>query len=528
MRQALSVSLYLLRNNLNAVFKPLLRSRAGKLALAAILAVLATPPLYANTAVVLHGAPPAQLARAWLPAGLDKGLVLSSTSVFLTFMVLLAAIRGPHEITASEEAEYEVLLSLPLTMPEYVLGKLGYFVAQSLLASVAILVAGVSLAPLVNGGSVAKSLLLPLAYLFFLMYSEALIQLVIVARAAAGSRVWAVSLAALAYLGAALAHSAAEGAVSPMLTAPTVLAVAPLLHCFTISEPPVLVLSELAALIAANAALLAVLFTASSRLKPEHVKPLSEVARGLLLRGSPRRSRLAARSFSAAVRRVVLELSLLSPRHLALVAGAMTSAALAGYAARVVLPRLDASLISSFAISVLVLEMTISTGNIALRDLSPLWLYRVASPDLKPLATSLLLKCILYYTESFAVVAVLLTAITGNPAHLLLPLAAAPASAASAVLAIWFLAHVAARRRLVRYSSRGFYLLEDLVATIVMGFSLVAAVFSITAFDLLLRYAGGTALFNAFPAASAAVGAVIALIGRDLISDVLSTADVAG
>ncbi|MEM0377284.1 MAG: hypothetical protein QXI90_05875, partial [Thermofilum sp.] len=90
---------------------------------------------------------------------MEKNTVIASTSAFLTVIVLMTAFRGPHEITASEEAEYELLLSLPLTMPEYVLGKLGYFAAQSLLAGTALVVAGVALAPLVTGGSVAKALL---------------------------------------------------------------------------------------------------------------------------------------------------------------------------------------------------------------------------------------------------------------------------------------------------------------------------------------------------------------------------------
>ncbi|MEM4562912.1 MAG: hypothetical protein QXI55_03210, partial [Thermofilum sp.] len=154
--------------------------------------------------------------------------------------------------------------------------------------------------------------------------------------------------------------------------------------------------------------------------------------------------------------------------------------------------------------------------------------YRTSAQSMKPLAASLLAKSVVYYTESFAVVGVLLASLTGNPAHLLLPLAAMPASAASATVALWFLAHVAAHRRLVRFSSRGFYLLEDIVATLIMGFSLVAAVFSVTSFNLLLEYASGTALFKLFPLISLAVGAILTLIGRDVLADTLASIDVAG
>ncbi|MEM1516195.1 MAG: hypothetical protein QXW88_01605 [Thermofilum sp.] len=527
MKRAWEVTVYLLKNNVNAVARTLTQSSAGKVALAALLAVLAAPPAYSILSVAVHGPPPAALARSWIPAGLEKNTVIASTSAFLTVIVLMTAFRGPHEITASEEAEYELLLSLPLTMPEYVLGKLGYFAAQSLLASTALVVAGVALAPLVTGGSVAKALLFPLAYLLFLLHAETLFQLIVVVRAVSGRRVWAVSAAALAYLAAAAAHSVLTRSLSPLLTAPALLAAAPLVHCFTISETPAFVALELAALLLLDALLVACLYAVSTRLEPENVKPLSEVARSLLL-GRPTRSRRMPGSHSAAIRRVVLELPLLSLRHAALVLGALAAAAGGGYAARLLLPGLDASTVTSFAVGVLVLELTVSTGNIALRDLSPLWLYRTSAQSMKPLAASLLAKSVVYYTESFAVVGVLLASLTGNPAHLLLPLAAMPASAASATVALWFLAHVAAHRRLVRFSSRGFYLLEDIVATLITGFSLVAAVFSVTSFNLLLEYASGTALFKLFPLISLAVGAILTLIGRDVLADTLASIDVAG
>ena len=79
----------------------------------------------------------------------------------------------------------------------------------------------------------------------------------------------------------------------------------------------------------------------------------------------------------------------------------------------------------------------------------------------------------------------------------------------------------------MRFSSRGFYLLEDLVATLVMGFSLVAATFSLAAFDLLVSFSEGTALFWAFPPLSLAVGALLVLIGRELLAETLSSVDVA-
>jgi hypothetical protein len=146
--------------------------------------------------------------------------VLVSMCAFLTAVLLLTAVRGPHEVTASEEAEYEVLLSVPLAMHEYVLGKTLYFIAQSTIASLPLLVVGAALAPVLSGGSLTKTALFPVAYLLFLAYAETFFQLVIVLRAAAGRSLNYVSYAATAYAVAAIAHSLASRSISPLLLAP--------------------------------------------------------------------------------------------------------------------------------------------------------------------------------------------------------------------------------------------------------------------------------------------------------------------
>ncbi|MEM2597516.1 MAG: hypothetical protein QXT50_02500, partial [Thermofilum sp.] len=89
MKRAWEVTVYLLKNNVNAVARTLTQSSAGKVALAALLAVLAAPPAYSILSVAVHGPPPAALARSWIPAGLEKNTVIASTSAFLTVIVLM-------------------------------------------------------------------------------------------------------------------------------------------------------------------------------------------------------------------------------------------------------------------------------------------------------------------------------------------------------------------------------------------------------------------------------------------------------
>ncbi|MEM0377283.1 MAG: hypothetical protein QXI90_05870 [Thermofilum sp.] len=70
MKRAWEVTVYLLKNNVNAVARTLTQSSAGKVALAALLAVLAAPPAYSILSVAVHGPPPrrspeAGYLRAW-------------------------------------------------------------------------------------------------------------------------------------------------------------------------------------------------------------------------------------------------------------------------------------------------------------------------------------------------------------------------------------------------------------------------------------------------------------------------------
>jgi hypothetical protein len=526
--KTLAVASYLLRNNLNPVLKPLLSRSLGRAVAAALVAVLLLPPLLSAAGVAAYGPPHPSVRKSLVPQGVSKELVLASTSAFLTAALLLTAVRGPHEVTASEEAEYEVLLSTPLAMHEYVLGKTLYFIAQSTIASLPMLVVGAALAPVLSGGSLAKAALFPAAYLLFLAYAEAFFQLVVVLRAAAGRHLGYLTCAAAAYAVAAAAHSIASRSLSPLLLAPALPAVRPLVHCFTISEPALQVAGELATLALAVALLLAALAAASSRLSPENVKPMSEVVRELQLGRKAGSSARIYASPSASIRKVVLGLSVLTARHLALVSLALVAAALSGLAARLLLPSLDTSTVAAFALGLLVVELSVSTGSVVLRDLSPLWLYRSLAADMKALTSTLLAKLLVYYTESFAVVAVLLAAATGRPGHLLLPVASLPAGSVFAVVNLWFLARVASRRRLVRYSSRGFYLIEDLVATLLMAFSLVVSTVAFTGFSVLMEYSGGGPLLGVLLAASVLASVPVLLFGREVVADTLSTVDVAG
>jgi hypothetical protein len=287
------------------------------------------------------------------------------------------------------------------------------------------------------------------------------------------------------------------------------------------------VAEELGLLILAVFFLLAALAAVSGRLSPENVKPMSEIVRGLQLGRRARSSAHIYSSPSASVRKVVLGLSVLTARHLVLVSLALAAAALSGLVVRTLLPSLDTPTLAAFALGLLVVELSVSTGSVILRDLSPLWLYRSLAADMKTLTSTLLAKLLVYYTESFAVVAVLLAAATGRPEYLLLPVASMPAGSAFAVANLWFLARVAARRRLVRYSSRGFYLIEDLIATLLMAFSLVISTVAFTGFSVLMEYSGGGILLQVLLAASVLASIPVLLFGREVVAETLFTVDVA-
>lgn len=72
--------------------------------------------------------------------GLNKENVTETLAVFQTLTFIAIAMLPRRDITVSEQAEYEVLLTMPVTMQEYMLGRSLHLITQSVLVQSVFLV----------------------------------------------------------------------------------------------------------------------------------------------------------------------------------------------------------------------------------------------------------------------------------------------------------------------------------------------------------------------------------------------------
>jgi len=503
----LVVAFYLAKNNLN----PLLRRRPGQAALYLLALTLLAMILLPLAVKAAAPQPP-----SWVYGlGLSREGLVKSTSALLTVTFLLTLIRGRREVAASEEAEHELLLALPLRMGEYVIGKTVYFAIQTLFYSAPVLYIGIPLVYSLAGFSSARAVLLVLAVVALSVYAETLVMLATIARVLSGERPIA-DVIGYAYLAASLVHSLLVRDVSPLLVAPSLPAVRPLVDVFSRKVAVSQLLEEFAILALVLASLLVALYLLSEHVHPENVRPLAEILREIgLARRKP--VSLAGLSPREAVYRVTLGLTFLTKRHAIFVTVGLSLAVLLALVLKKLGMEVDPLTLSAFAVVFIASETTITSAFTAQRDLSHLWLYRTAPWSLKPLSSALLAKTLLYSLEGFTLVGLFRAVYSWNAAWLLLPIASLPFLCFTAILMLGFMVSVSARRRLVRYSSRGFYMVEDLVATALMGFSTVLAVVALTLFELMLEYASTLAWPLYLAAVSTAVALLLFKVGEDTL-----------
>lgn len=502
------IAQYLAKNSLN----PLLKRSIGRYALYTLLALLAfilvLPPLFIRKNTSTY--PP------WVTSlGLSRSLLKDSTSATLTLAFLLTLIRGRREVAASEEAEHELILALPLTMSEYLVGKTLYFAIQTLLYMVPLVFVSVPLIYTAVDPNPLRPLLLVASIPLIAIYSESLVMLATLLRIASGDRRLP-EIAGYLYLGFSAIHSLLVRQISPLLSWPSLPATSPMIDVFSRRvDLPQLSLETLALLLS-TLALLALVAIISRFMHPENVRPLHEILRDL---GLKRRGATTIKNLGpvAAVRKVVVELSLLNSSHiLLLLIGLLLTPAIAVLLRRANLV-LDPLTISSFGMIFLASEATITTAFTVQRDLSNLWLYRTCPASLKPLTGALMAKTLVYYSEGFILVALFRAAYDSRLVWLFLPFFSLPLALLSATVVISLLVKIAASRRLVRYSSRGFYMVEDVVATTLMGATAVMAVVSLTLYELMVEYSTSLLEPVILTVSSLAISTIIWRVSEDLL-----------
>ncbi|MCI4408386.1 MAG: hypothetical protein JHC26_04795 [Thermofilum sp.] len=517
MRKALTISKYLTLNTLS-----ILRAGKAKIALIFLGALIISLYLFVVSLTILNPYVWQNARKSVALPGLNKENVTETLAVFQTLTFIAIAMLPRRDITVSEQAEYEVLLTMPVTMQEYMLGRSLHLITQSVLVQSVFLVPGAFYAAAFSAGNTVKVLLFPLALVLWITFSEAFEGLISYVKVAT-QREKEIRLFALLYLLTAGAEYLFTRKTPILLKAPALLAVQPLVHCFTIKEPASLVLLETMLLGIFVLALMALQYLVSSYIYPEKVKPFS--ARTLTIRLGIRLLDLGFYSEKPEVS--ILKVSLLRPllgiQGLILFAGLIVSY-VAGIVVKRLFPMLDPYSLVTFAVIFILMVIIIELQLSIQEDLSPIWLYRVSMPNLKPLARVTVAKISLYTLVSFLAGGLFLFSVTGNSMSLFLPLFSLPSTVLNAVFTLGSVALVMTRRRIVRFSSRGFYLVEDMLALITLAISMSLSSLSVALFQMVSSYPSQLILLSAV---SLPISLIIYFIGADIIGDMLTTRDVA-
>ncbi len=494
------IAKYMLKNH---IINPLLKS--FKTAVAAAIIVIVAIGCVAGLLAILTGEPgeageseEASLADAIRGGlhmlGINKYTATDLLSIMLFSAVLLSVVRGRNVLVALDEAEYELLLSQPVDMGTYVLGKVIFQVMQSLLFGIIYMFYAV-IAYDMSGGNLAKAAMLPIAIVVLLAFIAIATDLIPVVKVVLGPRARYLELAAYAYTASGVIHSMLTLKLSPILTAPFRVMAESIVMCATLTETWDYVALRLGASTAVTLCSAAVLIRVSRRLHPEFVKPLPEI-----LKESKARRRESVPVYSpkpeVAVTRVVFLRKVVSLHHARIVTIYLGMAVAAGLAfSGYVMPRLglDEQFISTalfFAIPMLSAEAVTFWAAMTLSDdLLPLWVYRVYSSDLSPLALSLVAKYTVYLTEILMVVAVFKCVLAGDYVALALPVLALPLNVVVSFAVLASLSYLASKRRVVRLAPSGMYVLESMAVAVVFVVVFVPVATIQVLFDALAKEA---------------------------------------
>jgi len=471
-RKAILIAKYLLKNHAtNPILKKL--GRASFIAYILFVLLIVLPIALVGLSLgkarsSSYGGPVQELKKALIRLGLTKQLLIDSLSALLTVTVLMPFLKGRSFLVVMEEAEGELLLAQPIEMREYVLGRTAYEIGSSMIGYAFSL----WLTPMIfeaSGGNLAKSLLYPLVSLLSLLSITSLLDLATLIKVTLRRRERYLRLLAGIYLIIGVLHSASTLHPSPLLSLPLRPIASAMIYCVTRSDSYLKVVVSLAETTALFSASLLALLKLSDSLSPEDVKALRELMRGELSEVVRRgRVRILDDMHRAIMYQVVIA-DVLTKTHVQNLTLALILALGTGLLMGHVLPeRLGLSIRSfldfyPFIVSFITIELlTILASSVIARDLSALWIYRIYAPDLRPWAGALLLKCSIYLSEGLTLLSLFEATMEGDQLLLLTPLLNLPLTLLTSFLSLMLLTYLASRRRVIKESPIGMYMLEDL------------------------------------------------------------------
>ncbi len=537
LKEQLTVMKYSLKNT---AINPVIRSKSGiaymvfmAVGFTALLASLALSP-NPNTS---EGAPISHDLRVFLAAhGLNRFVIADAVSAVLMALTVLVAILTPPNVPV-REAEYELVLTQPIEIRDFIMGKALVSVVQQFIFLpyiLSMLVFASFLAP-----NPAKALLATLSLILITTYFALLdvaTNVLALALAKQGLR-RAFRVACLAYLVAGLTHTSLLRQLSPILTIPLKPLATSLIYSLAVSPSVTKVVAWLALSAIPVAVVFLIIPPLASAVSVEDLKPVAlpgtarregeakkRGRRAYLLKG------LDMSSPEKAVMSVIYYSAILNTSHLKVVAVVMSVSTVTCLAVRYFFPVWVAGIVG-FAVNFFIpfmtaMMLTAILNTVITNDLMTYWAYRIYLMRMGPVAKALLLKTVTYSLEAVVVMATLITALTLNPLNLLLIPVMVPAAVFTSFTALALVTYFASKRKVVKQAPSGMYMMESSVVFIVEVI-FIAAFMSASALTQVLASINATLLLAVIALVAAVVGVTLTPALKEALAKLMERYDIA-
>ncbi len=537
LKEQLTIMKYSLKNT---AINPVIRSKSGiaymvfmAIGFTSLLIPLILSPSSSASAVM----PVNHDLRVFLIAhGMNRFVIADAASAVLVALTVLAAILTRPNVPV-REAEYELVLTQPIEIKDFIMGKTLVGVAQQFIFLpfiFSILVFASFLAP-----NPVKVLLATLSLILLITYFallDAATNVLALALAKRGLR-RAFRVACLAYLIAGLTHTALLGRPSPILAIPLKPLAASLIYSLAVSPSVAEVVAWLALSTVPVVAMFLIIPALAGVVSVEDLKPIA-------LPGAVRREGRAKRrdteayllkgldmsSPERAVTSVIYYSAILNTSHLKVVAAAVSVSTVTCLVARYFFPAWVAGVVSfavNFFIPFMTAMMLITALNtVIVGDLMTYWLYRVYLMRMKPVATALLLKIMTYSLEAVAVMAASISALTLNPLNLLLIPTAAPATTIASFASLALVTYFASKRKVVKEAPSGMYVMESSL-TFLVELMFIIALISTSALTQVLIALNATPILVTIAVTSAGITAALIIALREALAKLMERYDIA-
>ncbi len=416
----------------------------------------------------------------FLSHSLNRFVLSEIVSSVLMAFTLIMLILMPPSLPVSE-AEYELVLSQPIEIRDFVLSKefLRAFQQFALLPYVvSVLIISLMLAP-----NLPKALLTVLSALMLTTYFALLdisINLVELTLEKRGLRKL-FRLACLAYLMVGLAQTALIRNPSPLLAMP----LEPLGRALVYPLSTATGIDEILKYIGLSAipsiVAFAVTYGLARTVDIEDIRPLRllgafpKKSKGREKEGIGKRGKILKEIDLNSPDRTAIEVlyysEVFDPLHLKTFGVALITSvvicllirhflsseiwSIAGFTINTMIPLITALIFTSIINSVMV------------RDLTAYWIYRVYLIRMRPVAKALLLKIFTYAMEATVVMGAAIAALTEDPSNLIIIPLISPVAALVSFLSLALISYFASKRKIIRQVQYGMYTIESSAILIV-------------------------------------------------------------